>query len=442
MLLTFLSAALLTFVGNDPLWENASVSAYAMNTVTGEVILDEQGEKSLMTASCVKVIIAGAALSLLGKETHFHTDLEYTGTIDPQGVLLGNIYIKGGGDPCLGSGRNGLSLSFEKQLEVWVQEIQKAGIKEILGEVIPDSSLWKDDSVVWSWAAEDLGNYYGAGPSALSFHENYYDLVLKPGPTVGSGVDILRIEPKVDGLLMKNNLATGPDGSGDRAWIYGTELSPICRVQGTVPMGSSEFTIRGSIQDPPHFCAQSLVKALSASGIAVRHQETKAETERVFLHRTKSPTIEEIVSMMNQKSINLYAEHLLKKLGESVYGEGSTESGLRVIRSFLESQKIDTKGLNLVDGSGLSRKDLMTAKQFVVFLSKVKELPIFSTFLHSLPEISPGIRAKSGCMSLARGAVGYAGDVAFAILINYAVGLDPEKKILTFLPKLVTNESL
>jgi hypothetical protein len=138
--------------------------------------------------------------------------------------------------------------------------------------------------------------------------------------------------------------------------------------------------------------------------------------------------LKEIVYWTNQKSINLYAEHLLKKMGEVVFKEGSTKAGIKAVTDFWRSKKIDLDGFNMADGSGLSRKNLVTAQQFVSILSQVKNTDVFSVFMQSLPQ----------GMSLVRGYVGYADDVVFALLVNQC--LDP--KLSKKMKDLVSELSL
>lgn len=406
------------FVG-DPSWDKASVSAYAVNTKTGEVVVDQQSNKSVVPASCVKAITTAVALQILGPETRFQTDLEYDGVIEA-GTLKGNLYIHGGGDPCLGSER--VALAWDKQIETWVDAVQKLGVKKIEGEVIGDASRWEKALAPASWQWGDLGNYYGAGACALSFHENSYTLTFRPGKE-GEPAVIVRQEPEIPGLVIHNEVTTGAVGSGDQAWIYGSEYSMAQYVRGTVPAGVETFSIRGSIPDPARMCGCLLEKALEKRGIEVMRQKREGGKRTVF-HTTPSPTVKEIVYWTNQKSINLYAEHLLKKMGEVVYKEGSTKAGIRAVTEFLRSKKIDLEGFQLDDGSGLSRKNLVTAKQFVEILSQIKKTELFPIFMESLVKVTDHVKAKDGWMTLIRGYVGYADEVVFAMIVNQC--LDPQ----------------
>jgi len=396
--------------------EHALVGAYAVNMRTGKVLIDQNSEMSLMPGSCLKLVTTAAALELLGPKMRFETKLEYDGKVSG-GVLEGNLYVRGGGDPCLGSDR---FTPWQKQLELWVEALGALGIQTIRGKVLADASHWEKVLAVPSWLWEDLGNYYGAGASALSFHENFYSLVFKPGAKIGERASILRLDPAISDFTLHSEVTTGPEGSGDRACIYGSEYSPLGFVYGTIPAGVESFAIKGAILDPPAFCAAAFTKALRAKGMVVEEKNLPLSKSRTSFHTTSSPSVAEIVYWTNQKSLNLYAEHLLKKMGETLYGEGSTEYGLRAVSSFLRAQKIDLAGWQIADGSGLSRKNLVTAKQLVSLLIKLQSSSHFSLLLQSLPKQGKHLKAKSGSFSSMKVSyAGYAGDIAFAIVVNH-----------------------
>ncbi|MES2121438.1 MAG: D-alanyl-D-alanine carboxypeptidase/D-alanyl-D-alanine-endopeptidase [Chlamydiota bacterium] len=397
-----------------PLLPHSLLSVYAVDTRTGKVLIEKQSDLSMVTASCMKIVTTGAALQLLAPESRFHTGLEYDGTIDSSKTLQGNLYIRGGGDPCLGSDRVAENKNWKNQLLEWACAVEQLGIQKIAGKVVADASLWEQSRASPHWAWEDIGNYYGAGASALSFHENRYFLFFKPGAKEGADATILRTDPPIPTLVLHSSVKTGPEGSGDRACIYGSELSFAQSVRGTIPAAVSEFSIQGAIPDPAKLCADLFTRELQARGIVTLANNLPEQETCTLFHTTHSPTIEEIVYWANQKSINLYAEHLLKKMGN-----GSANSGLQAVAAFWKQQGIDLSGFQMTDGSGLSRTNLATTKQLVQMLIQLKQSAVFPLFLSSLPAIDAEVRAKSGSMSLVRGCVGYAGDIAFAILINH-----------------------
>jgi len=406
--------------------DHAVISMYAVDTETKKVLIDINGRLSLIPSSCMKVVTTVAALGILGENYQFTTDLEYDGEIT-EGVLHGNIYIKGSGDPCLGSSSILGDLGWKKQIDVWADAIGKLGIVKITGRVIGDSSKWEKASAVGGWSWEDLGNYYGAGARALSFHENMYSLFLRPGKKVGDEVTVLRTEPPVLKLLIENELKTGSADSGDLAWIYGSEGSFVQSVRGTIPAGVSEFFIKGAIPDPAKFCSDLLTAELGLRNIAVEEVDLQPNT-RTAIHTTYSPEMKRIVRLMNEKSVNLYAEHLLKKMGELTSGVGSSAAGISAVTKFFKGEGVNLEGFKPEDGSGLSRKSVVTAKNLTDILVKVKESPVFPVFFESLPKIKESLRAKTGTMSQVRGLSGYLDRAAFTILINGCTSLSAMKE--------------
>lgn len=396
---------------------HALVSVYAVNCDSGEILISENCDISMTPASCMKIVTTTAALHLLGPDSRFETNLEYDGLIDSTKILNGNIYIKGGGDPCLGSDRIIGNPSWKQQINIWADAIQNLGILKIQGKIIADTCKWEKALAVPSWLWEDLGNYYGAGACALSFHENQYSIIFKPSITIGHSASILRIEPPLSSLIVRNEVKTGAKGSGDCACIYGSEFSPIQFMRGTIPLGVKEFPIKGAVPDPGIFCAELLTHELLKRKVIIEGEEIEQANTKERFHTSLSPIIKDIVYWTNQNSINLYAEHLLKKMGELAFNDGSTISGTQAVTNFWRSQNINLDGFEMADGSGLSRKNLITTRQFVEILLKMKKSNFFPAFLESLPR-KDEVSAKPGSMSLINGYVGYADNIAFAILIN------------------------
>ncbi len=395
------------------LWGNldhATIAAYAVNTKTGTVVLQLDENRSMIPASCLKVVTTAAALHLLGPEFRFKTELVTQGEIK-NGVLHGNVIIRGGGDPCLGSERVKSAIAWDRQIEKWKEAIDSQGIHEIRGKVIGDASLWEKAQAAPSWLWEDLGNYYGAGASALTFHENMYTLTFKPGKEVGAAAILDRVFPVMPQLCVHTEVVTGPVGSGDGTCIYGSEYNLEQVVRGTVPAGVEEFSIKGSVPDPAQFCSGLLKEALVKQGIKVGGEFL--DGQEVVIQTTISPPVEEIIYWVNQVSHNLFAEHLLKAMGG-----GRTDQGIKAVHKLGKREGIDLQGMQMVDGSGLSRKNFMTPKQLTTILMKMQSSPHFTSFFASLPEKYPGVRAKDGLMSSTVSLAGYKGDVVFTIFIN------------------------
>lgn len=370
-------------------FKNASLSIYVFSEKDNKAILNYHGEKSLISNSIVKVITTATALKVLGEGFQFRTKLLAAGTIKDQ-TLEGDLVILGDGDPTLGSAHEGYNLSDKDQLAAWALSLKTKGIKEIKGSVVGDASCFEKalSSAAWLW--EDLGNYYGAGPCGLNFHENFYTIFFKLGSAIGDLTTIDRIEPAVNNLKIVNEVLSASKGTGDKAYVFGGEFATTQYIRGTLPLDNPFFKIKGCIPNPALFCADNLKVALEKEGISIKG-ESRASFDKssfvdgLLLDERLSPKLSEIVFLANKLSLNLHCEALLKKMGQVRKGEGSYSAGLAVVNEYLKGLEIPLEGFNIADGSGLSNKNLVTAKGFVEFLCKISKETYFPTLLNSLP---------------------------------------------------------
>lgn len=427
---------------------SASWGITVIDANTGEVLVNHNGRKSLATASTMKAITTSTALALLGEEFRFNTYLEYDGQIDEAGTLTGNLYIRGEGDPSLGSDRFDGANELNQLMIRWAKEIQAIGIKAINGQIIGDGSAFSTQIIPGKWNWEDMGNYYAAGAGGLNINENLYQLVLKPGPSEGAETSVLRTIPTMQSLTFTNELKTGRRGSGDNAYIYGAPYTQLAYIRGTIPAGVASFTIKGSIPDPALFCAERLSDELTKCGIRLNQPPTsvrllQAQGKRKFTSRKpiythSSPTLREIVYHTNMKSVNLFAEALAIQVGKAQGKIPNTANGIDAIEDYWKSKGIDIKGMYLRDGSGLSSNNVVSTYQMAGILQKMRSQQGFNAFYASLPVAGKSgslksmlrgtaaegrLRAKSGYISAVRSYTGYVTTVngrelTFAVIAN------------------------
>ncbi len=420
--------------------ESLSTAAWGvmvMEATTGKEIASYNPHQSLMTASTMKTITSGAALSILGPDFRFETKIETDGKVDGAGVLNGNIFIRGGGDPTLGFERIQGNATLPELMQEWTAAIRATGIKSITGSVIADGSIFEEAMAPSTWPWSDLGNYYGAGACGLSIHENLYFLTFKYGPNIGDTTTITKCEPEIPGMVFHNRVTVGPSSIGDQAFLYGTEYAYLRHIRGTLPQGITEYAIKGAIPDPELFAAQSLTIALRSAGTTIsgnpstmrilknEGQISSYRKTRILLQVHKSPPLNDIVYWLNKKSVNLYAEHLVKYLGYRKYGQGTNFHGTLAITEYWKSKGISTLGFRMADGSGLSRNNGITPAQMAEILSVMSKDSSYAEYLLSLPVAGvaddPGgwgnfgkgtpaasnLRAKSGFIAGVRGYAGY-----------------------------------
>lgn len=385
------------FLNNHAL-KGASVGFCIMDA-DGKINFSYHDSLSLIPASCLKIVTTGAALGILGENYHFKTIISYYGNIDENGILQGDVVIKGGGDPAFGSERWGKNDGLNKAAAQIQQKITSAGIKKINGKLIIDISRFDNQFCCRTWACDDTGNYFGAGASAFNLGENKYDLILQSGTKPGAGVSIVSSLPELPHYHFENCLTTGGPHSGDQSNIYpGSSDSNIC-IDGSIPLSKSPFTIKGAIPNPPAFASSYISGVLYQSGLLGHQNDWQvicgSYSDKNLIRKDSiiSPEISDIVYYTNINSINLFAECLLKETGYVKNGIGTRQSGAAAIKKYWSSKGIDTTGLNMEDGCGLSKSDRVSAFQLCKILSVMSKQPTFPVFLKSLP-----VAGQSGAM--------------------------------------------
>ncbi len=425
----------------DPELAGAAISISVVDAESGRMVGGHQDQMTCIPASTQKLLTTAAAMDVLGEDHRFTTKLLTTGSIE-NGVLKGNVYIIGGGDPSLGSPYLDGVLRMDAVLDRWRAAIAKAGIREITGRIIGDGSYFGTDGTSGGWPWSDIGNYYGSGAYGLNFHENFYFLDFLQRSSVGDIPPIQRTRPEIPGLKLTNELRSGPRGSGDQAYIYGAPFGYDNFVRGTIPIGTGRFTIKGAVPDPALFCAQRLCRVLEAAGISVN---LPAESNRTLgdgqlakgkvIDTYQSPPLRELIDRTNLRSNNLYAEALLRELNKARGRAPHELSSTEVLKGWLTEAGLPTKAIKLEDGSGLATRNFFSAAFMTAFLRHQRgalrwrqSIPLAgrSGSMRSYLKGTAAegrLRAKSGSLGAARAYAGYADradgqQLAFAIMVN------------------------
>ncbi len=431
---------------NDAALKHAVWSVCVMNTKKDSILAEYNSNISVVPASTMKIVTTGAALGILGSDFKFTTQISYDGTFDSiSGVLKGNVYIVGGGDPSLGSAYFKDKKDSLSTVEKWAAILKKKGIQQIDGAVIADASIFEDNMVPGQWIWGDMGNYFGAGANGLSYTDNKYTIFYNSGAE-GSLTTVNKIVPEVKGLTFNNYVTAG--GKGDNAVIYGSPYSNIRFAEGTIPANKSNYEVDGSLPDPSLFCAQALHDALKQTGIKISEKPTTvkilkdnkeyASANRKVLHTHSSHTLDKIVYYTNLKSDNLYAEHLLKYIAYHKNGKGTETDGIEIVKNYWKGKGVDISGFSMNDGCGLSRANVITTKTQTQILRLMAKDKTFNAFYNSLPVAGKSgslgnlcegtvaennLRAKSGYITGARGYCGYVKNkkgelLCFSVLAN------------------------
>jgi len=400
---------------SDTCFQSAGVGIVISDVKTGRSLASNQAKLALTPASTQKLITTVAALEILGSNYQFKTQIRTDGELLANGTLSGNVIIKGFGDPTLGS----KYFTKNKSVELLIAEKIKAlGINKIQGKIRADDSYIRP-KIPSTWIWEDIANYYGAIPNGLSFHDNMYTLFFSSGKA-GSTTQLIKTEPKNTGLIFDNQVISSTVNR-DLAYIFGGNTGNKRRIEGSIPQNRVRFKVKGALLHPKNSLIESLNKSFTETGISIKNEELTGE-KSTLLFSLNSPKLKEIIKLTNQKSINLFADHLLFEIGNNEFGETSWKNGIKAVTNFWDQKGLATKYISLYDGSGLSHFNSISADFFDQVLRVMYHSKYADEFISSLPvagisgtlksfgkdsDLHGKWKAKTGSMTGVRSYCGY-----------------------------------
>ena len=410
---------------------NGMASLIVINSKTGEVVFAKNEHLGMAPASTLKTVTSAAAYHTLGSTHTFETTLSYTGRIDASGTLHGDLVIKGSGDPSLGSDRSPATAD-TALLAAWVKAVREAGIRHVTGQIIADDQLFHGQTAPRGWTWQDMGNYYGAGVSAINWRENAVGVTFAPGASPGAATRVTNTSADVGYLQLINETTTGNRGTGDQVYAFSAPYSSRLYLRGTYGIDLKK-TIYLSIPDGAYDAAYQLTLSLQSQGIQLDGVPTTTHLLELagselpatgtVIHTHQSPQLNELINWFNKNSINLYGEALLLAMAQQQADNISTRDGAEWLQEFWSTKLgIPTNELKIMDGSGLSPENRITTNALARILVSAKSEPWFAGYYESLPTYN-GMKMKSGTIG---GVLGYAGyqthsdgtPLVFALLVN------------------------
>ena len=439
-----------------------------VRTGDGRTLADIDADNMIMPASNMKLLSTGTALHRLGPDYQHITKITHDGQIE-NGVLKGNLYIVGGGDPTTGS-KDSIATPVTTLFGQWEKIIRDAGIKRIEGYIIGDGRHFDGMPEHPSWQWSDIGTYYGSGPTGLMFYENMQSFRASAGKMVGDPVNISPSYPEVPWMEFRYSCTTGRKGTGDQLYMYASDLSPVAEIRGTFGVDRAakrldctnkfpEYTIASHFSDYIHG------KGISSDGpadfrLCTGIKASPSDSLRV-LGSTLSPSLKRIIFQTNHESNNLYAETIAKTLSKTLTGSACYDSTYVAMESVMKDLGVDVSyGIKMADGSGLSRKNHVSPDFFCRFLTAMMASHHFEDYLYSLPspgsngtlsanmknspaEMKARIKVKSGSMEGVRCYSGYIiptegckdETIVFSIMVNNCTA--PTWKVRQLLDKIM-----
>ncbi len=363
----------------------------------------------MVPASNVKLITTGLSLLSLGADWRFKTTLSYTGSIS-DGVLDGDLYIVGGGDPTIAA-QTSCADSLEVTFRAWKAVLERSGIRAIKGRIVGDSRFFNRPLVDSSWQAEDLGSIDGAGPQGLNFFGNSVVFNVSGGE-VGKAPQIETLYPDTPWMSYVNSAVTTEVKSDNSLYYVCSDLAPCGEFHGKFPSGRKDYKLYCSNPFPAYTCAYFFCNYLISNGIAVEggyadiSPQGNVRSDLLFsdighaaavsgdlesLGTKDSPDLWGIVRDTNFDSNNFYAETLFNMLAVKQYGVSDRALSVQAATEMLSSLGLRPYGACVIrDGSGLSRKNYVSPEFFVRFLRRMYSGPVRDYYVASLPNPGKG----------------------------------------------------
>ena len=383
---------------------NTSLFGVYARTSDGQVLLERNSRTKMQPASNMKLITTGCALTRLGPDFRFETRLAHSGTVK-NGVLKGDLYIVGGGDPTLGA-PDSIATPKNELFETWKKILSDAGILRIAGRIIGDGRFLPGEDGRNSWSFSEYGGNYSTGMNGLCFRKNAIKFKISPTEE-GSALDAEMLEPVLPWLPVDVLAKTGKNGSRRAVYAYANDMAPAIQIRGGIPVGgkpvNASFANKyGAMTAAAEFCSYLVSRGVKVKGGfadidrhgLVRdasfktHEPAAAQSGLTIIGSTYSPVLSRIARETNHRSDNFYAEALLRALavrgGEDSYRKGWAEE-----RAILSGLGVDVNNrIRIDDGSGVSKLNYVSPEFFVDYLQAMQTSPSYGAFLASLP--SPG----------------------------------------------------
>jgi D-alanyl-D-alanine carboxypeptidase/D-alanyl-D-alanine-endopeptidase (penicillin-binding protein 4) len=342
----------------------------------GDTLFSEEPDRLLKPASTMKLMTTALALDRFGAGHRFATDI-LTDRTATSGVLNGDLYLRGGGDPTL-------SLRFSKgesPMDALARQVRARGIERVTGNIIADESAFAPERIPDGWKKSYRASAYAAPISALSLNENLVWIDTR----VADGRPVVTLDPPSASMTVTNNVRI-VEGRGGRVFVGRTKTGVIAN--GTIGESSKPRRYSLVVENPPTFAAGALATSLTKAGVKVDGTVQLGESPRTanIIATTQSQPLENIVSVMNRESINHYAELLFRSAARGQDRAGSATGALETLRGFLADKVgVQRDAIRVRDGSGLSEADTLTARSLVQVLTYANRASWSSAYHMSLP---------------------------------------------------------
>lgn len=343
----------------DEFFQKCGVSVQVEDLATNETIYQKNAKMLFRPASNMKVLTTITGLIYLGPDYEFKTSLYHDGVIKDS-TLFGNLYLIGGCDPDFTT----------KDFYYFIDTLKSLGIYKISGNIYGDVTF--KDSLFWGkgWMWDDDPSSDAPYLSALNLNDNCVNVFVNRD--VGSKKPIIKIVPNTKYVNLKNELSSDSDKEFQitRNWI---DRKNEIIVEGNFPDYLKHANEVVNIFDPAKYFLTVFSEVLDSNSITFNG---KIELTKTPLYARKICDIErtfgEVIVNLNKTSDNLSAEMTLRAISEKYSGKPAcADSGLQVVKMILDSAGLTNKDYRIVDGSGVSHYNLISAELLAKLLKYI-----------------------------------------------------------------------
>lgn len=375
-------------------WAGGQVGAIVTDFRHGITVYTRNADSAMRPGPAGKLVTSAAALERLGPDFAFTTELFLRGEVS-RGRLLGDLMIRGDGDPTLTTRAGRDRDRIEDFLDRWTSRVKKAGISRIEGSIWVDASAFDEVPYAAGWPVAERVNPRMPEIAALNLNDNCVEIFWEPGKKKNRIAEFEIYPPIQDYVFFSNNVRLDPSGSDERRYFRRRGFTTIA-VEGTIPLRTAAHD-RVTVPDPPLFFGHAVKTRLAERGIEVVgevadwSQADLAVQESRGIRRVdlfSSPPLKEILPVMLGENRTLDAEVLFKTLGRQATGEpGSFENASRTMSEILKGWGISPSGVVLVDGSGLSSFNRIPARRMMGVLEAMHRAPWQQVLGPAVPRI-------------------------------------------------------
>ncbi|GAA1214887.1 D-alanyl-D-alanine carboxypeptidase/D-alanyl-D-alanine-endopeptidase [Kitasatospora nipponensis] len=375
---------------------NAQAGVQVIDADTGQVLYQHQPDALLTPASTLKTVTSAAALELLGADHRFTTEVRTAGSVYGR-VLVGDLLLRGGGDPSLRPG----------DLDDLAARVADSGITTVTGRVLADGTRYDSTPYGPGWAWDDQPYTYSPQISGLTvapdseYTMDTVQVTVTPGANAGDDARV-SLSPAEAPMQLDGRITTGAAGSTTTADVERRRSVNSLDLNGSLPIGAAPVTFWQTVENPAVYTGDVFAGALERHGVHVVHDDVRAatgtEATQPLASHDSAPLSELIVPML-KLSNNGMAEHLTKEIGKVKAGQGTWTAGITQIKSFLAANGLTTPAGRQVDGSGLSRYDLITPAKMTALLKAAQTKPWYQAWYNALPVAGNPDRLVGGTLA-------------------------------------------